>query len=207
MTEHVPGTEGYVEQAAMLVPHWQRLSFTDKPKEVFELIPTSPSYVVDIGAGIGVDAAGLAAMGHRVVAIEPVDGLRNPGQAAHASSTIEWVADALPHLRHVRSRADAFALAMLSAVWMHLDEPERRLAMPNVASLLRPGGRMIMSLRHGPVPEGRRMFEVTADETIALADPEGLRVILRLEAQSVQQSNRSSGVSWTHLAFDKRVRG
>jgi 2-polyprenyl-3-methyl-5-hydroxy-6-metoxy-1,4-benzoquinol methylase len=203
MTDHVPGTEGYVEQAAMLVPNWQRLSFTDKPKQVFELIPTSPSYVVDIGAGIGVDAAGLAAMGHRVVAVEPVDGLRNPGQALHSSSAIEWVADALPRLEQVTSRAETFDLAMLSAVWMHLDEPERQVGMPIVASLLRPGGRMIMSLRHGPVPEGRRMFEVTADETIALAGREGLRVILRLEAESVQQANRSSGVTWTHLAFDK----
>jgi hypothetical protein len=34
---------------------------------------------------------------------------------------------------------------------------------------------MIMSLRHGPVPLGRRMFEVSAEETKALAQPLGLR--------------------------------
>jgi hypothetical protein len=32
---------------------------------------------------------------------------------------------------------------------------------------VRNGGIVIMSLRHGPIPTGRRMFEVSAEETIA----------------------------------------
>ncbi len=35
-------------------------------------------------------------------------------------------------------------------------------------------GQILMSLRHGPVPPGRRMFDVSADETIALAAGHGL---------------------------------
>ena len=37
--------------------------------------------------------------------------------------------------------------------------------MGRVAGLLRPGGLMTLLLRHGPVPQGRRMFEVSAAET------------------------------------------
>ena len=51
--------------------------------------------------------------------------------------------------------------------------------MPRVAKLLRAEGVLALSLRHGPVPPGRRMFEVTADETIGLAQTEGLRLLLR----------------------------
>jgi hypothetical protein len=83
---------------------------------------------------------------------------------------------------------------------MHLDELQRRQTMPNVAALVRNGGVMIMSLRHGPVPPGRRMFEVSAEETIALARPLGLRCALN---QAAQPSLRQPGVSWTRLAFRK----
>jgi hypothetical protein len=86
---------------------------------------------------------------------------------------------------------------------MHLDEDERGRAMPNVFSLLRDGGMLIMSLRHGPVPRGRRMFEVSAQETIALAQRESLRPVLNLGTESVQPGNREAGVTWTRLAFVK----
>jgi hypothetical protein len=90
---------------------------------------------------------------------------------------------------------------MLTAVWMHLDERQRRQGMPVVASLVREGGVLIMSLRHGPVPRLRRMFEVSAAETIELARPRGLHPILNMRTPSIQLLNQRAGVSWTRLAF------
>ncbi len=89
---------------------------------------------------------------------------------------------------------------MLTAVWMHLAEPQRRRAMPRVASLVRMGGFISMTLRHGPVPRGRRMFEVSANETIALAEAEGLRCLLNLERTPALAT---PNVSWTRLVFAK----
>lgn len=198
------GTEGYAENAASLVGSWQGLSFTDKPESVRNLVPVSPSAILDIGAGIGVDAAAMAAMGHRVVAVEPTDGLREAGMTQHASLAIDWVADGLPNLDLVIARRQRFDLITLWAVWMHLDEPERKRAMRRIVSLLQPSGRLVMSLRHGPVPAGRRMFAVSAEETIDLAATLGLQSILSLEAVSEQESNRLAGVTWTHLAFERR---
>ena len=76
--------------------------------------------------------------------------------------------------------------------------------MPNLALLLRPGGMMIMKIRHGPVPQGRRMFEISAEETIALARVQGLHPVLQLRTESSQQRNRAAGVDWTTLAFAKK---
>jgi SAM-dependent methyltransferase len=158
---------------------------------------------VDIGAGTGRDAAALAAKGHEVVAVEPTHELRRPGMTLHPSSRIEWLDDSLPDLAVLTARGEPFDVVMLTAVWMHLDEPERRRAMPTVAALVRSGGVMIMSLRHGPVPAGRRMFEVSAEETIQLARAQGLDPLLNLRTPSTQPANRLAGVTWTRLAFAK----
>jgi SAM-dependent methyltransferase len=197
----ISGTEGYAEQAEALVGRYDGLSFAAVHKDVLHLIPPSPSRVLDIGAGTGRDAAALAAMGHQIVAVEPVAEFRIRAAALHPSPHIEWLDDHLPELARLTARGDRFDLILLSAVWMHLDAEQRRRAMSRVASLLLSAGVMVLSLRHGPVPPARRMFDVSGDETIRLACMEGLRLELRLDNQPAVQ--RTEGVSWTRLAFSK----
>jgi SAM-dependent methyltransferase len=148
----VSGTEGYAEEADWLIRQYESIAFDDVHRSVFHLIPKAAGLVLDIGAGTGRDAAGFAAMGHRVVAVEPTEALRTRAIALHPSPAIEWLDDSLPGLRNVAARGEVFDLVMLSAVWMHLDRRQRRRAMPNVAQLLKTEGVMIMSLRYGPVP-------------------------------------------------------
>jgi 2-polyprenyl-3-methyl-5-hydroxy-6-metoxy-1,4-benzoquinol methylase len=203
MSTRISGTEGYAEEARFLVERWKNISFESQHKIVLDLIPSVQSKVLDIGSGIGIDAAAFAAMGHQVVAVEPTKELRIPGIELHKDSAIEWLDDSLPDLAVLRVRNEAFDVIMLTAVWMHLDEEQRCRAMSVVASMLSATGVMIMSLRHGPVPSGRRMFEVTAAETIQLAARQGLQQVLNARTQSVSIENRMAGVSWTRLAFRK----
>lgn len=203
MSINVSGTEGYAENAPALIEQWKSIAFAEHHAPVLHLIPAGPSDVLDIGAGIGTDAAAFAAMGHRVVAVEPVDRLRAAALALHSSPSIEWVDDGLPELDVLRSRQRTFDLVMLTAVWMHLDEDQRQRAMPNVTSLLRDEGLMIVSLRHGPIPSGRRMFDVSAEETIELAKRQGFRRLLNIQTQSIQAANLHRGVTWSRLAFIK----
>ncbi len=197
----VSGTEHYAEEAPDLLQRYESISFADTHRAVMHLIPNDPCRALDIGAGTGRDAAGFAAMGHRVVAVEPTEELRRGAMILHPSPLIEWLDDSLPDLATVLARAEQFDVVMLTAVWMHLDEQQRRRAIPNVAALVRQGGVMIMTLRHGPVPPGRRMFEVSAEETIGLAQPLGLRCVLNRQANSTDQPN----VTWTRLAFRKAL--
>jgi len=199
----IPGTQGYAEQAHELIERYEAVPFPLKHQPELHLLPSSPGRILDVGAGTGVDAAWFASRGHAVVAVEPTRELREPGKALHPSSCIEWVDDSLPALERILARRQQFDAVMLTAVWMHLEQHERREAMPRLASLLAPAGVLVMSLRHGPVPAGRRMFEVSGDETIELARGCGLHLGLDAKAESADPANRAAGVWWTHLAFSR----
>lgn len=198
MRKAAASTAGYGENAAALVQQYESLRFDDVHRDVLHLFPREPSNILDIGAGSGRDAAALARLGHRVVAVEPTGELRREGQRIHAALPIEWVDDALPRLSAMRSRREHFELILLTAVWMHLDATERPIAMNSIAELLAPGATVIMSLRHGPVPQGRRMFDVSADETLALGRAVGLADSYCGERKDTQ--GRDS-VSWSVIAM------
>jgi SAM-dependent methyltransferase len=203
MSSRVSGTEGYADEAEELFNLYESFSAADAHRAVLHLIPTEPSRILDIGSGTGRDAAWFASQGHRVVAVEPTDALRIPAMALHPSPLIEWLDDSLPDLALLLARGEKFDVVMLTAVWMHLDAQQRRQAMPNLAALVRAGGAVIMTIRHGPVPVGRRMFEVSPEETIELAQTQDLHPVLNLHTESRQEQNRIAGITWTSVAFVK----
>lgn len=199
----VSGTEGYAEDAAILKDRYEEVTFADVHALVLHLLPEPPWTVLDIGAGIGRDAAALAELGNSVTAVEPVDELRAAASALHPSPMITWIKDSLPDLISVSAMDRQYHLVMLTAVWMHLDAKQRQKAMPIIGGLMRAGGTMLMSLRHGPSKPSRRIFEVSGEEAIALARPHGLDCVLREISPSVGKLNRAAGVTWTRLAFIK----
>ncbi|MFD8596680.1 class I SAM-dependent methyltransferase [Kitasatospora sp. NPDC059646] len=188
-------TAGYADAAEALAEQYESVTFAEVHREVLHLFPTGPATVLDIGAGSGRDAAALAAAGHRVTAVEPTAPLRELGRARHARHPVDWVDDALPDLPSLTGRYD---LILLTAVWMHLDAGQRAAAMATLARLLADGGRIVLSLRHGPVPAGRRMFPVDAAETVALARSHGLAP---LHLAHREDPHARAGVSWTYLAL------
>jgi SAM-dependent methyltransferase len=195
------GTEGYAQEAEALLVTYESVPFEKSQQRVLPLLPAPPARLLDIGAGTGRDAAGFAALGYDVVAAEPTDEMREGAKRLHADAKAEWLDDGLPELAALRGRGDSFDVVMMTAVWMHLDESERQQAMPNVASLLKPRGVLAMTLRYGSVPAGRRMFEVSAGETIALAADSGLDLLLKEDAPSLLK--RAVPVSWKRLVFRK----
>jgi len=198
MKSRISGTEGYGETASERVKQYESLAFADVHRHMLHLFPTTPSRVIDIGAGTGRDAAGFADLGHTVTAVEPTPELLMQARRLHPQATITWIADSLPELERIHALGERYDVVMLTAVWMHLDPAQRERAMARVAPLVRPGGLMSLSLRHGPVPAGRRMFEVTPIETRALAARHGLDIILESQGPS---SLGGPAVWWDRLAF------
>ena len=189
---------GYAESADDLAVQYESVTFDEIYGELAALIPNAPARILDVGAGTGRDAAALAAKGHLVVAAEPTAELRAHGQRLHPSDKIIWVDDSLPLLRRLDTRQGPFDVIVLSAVWMHLDAAERLKAMSRLRKLLAPRGIVLMSLRHGPVPPGRRMFDVTADEVARQGQDQGLELAARVARPDMLGR---ADVHWTLLAL------
>jgi SAM-dependent methyltransferase len=101
------------------------------------------------------------------------------------------------------ARGETFDLVTLTAVWAHLDHRQRAIAIPNIAALMRHGGRLIMSVRDGWTPRERPTWDARPEETIRLAEAEGLKLVLQTTTDSIQALNRANGVTWTWLAFER----
>ena len=190
-----PYDEGFEAYAA----GWERVAFEAAHPAVLAHVPAKPGLVFDIGAGSGRDAAWFADKGWSVVAVEPADRLRRHAQALHPSPHIAWEADRLPGLEKLLKRGVLADLIWLSAVWMHVAPEERRRAFRKLVTLLKPGGRLIISLRHGPLPFDRPMHAVKSDEVERLAIEHGLNV--RAVTRSADAAGRAE-ISWTSIVLD-----
>lgn len=199
----LPSNAGYAEEAPELLKRYEQFSFESEQSAVLGLIPAAPASVVDIGAGTGRDAAYFAKRGYKVIAVEPTHEMREGAIELHPSNNIEWLDDHLPDLALLLSRRMTFDIVMLNAVWMHLDAQQRERGMQSLAALLHMGSRMFIKLRRGPVPVGRVMYDVSGEETIALAQPYGLKCLYVGDDLASQAITQSAGVSWTDLVFEK----
>ncbi|NLY65326.1 MAG: class I SAM-dependent methyltransferase [Alcaligenaceae bacterium] len=196
----VPGTRGYAEKPEKFAKDYESVSFEKVHKPVMRFYPLDkPASILDVGAGTGRDAAALAQTGHFVDAVEPTAGMREQGQKLHAGQQINWINDSLPQLHSVVQNGKKYNLILLTAVWMHLTPEERETAMTACKSLLLPQGVMSLSLRHGPVPPDRHMFDIPDEEVIALGKTHGLQLL----HHSVHKGDTlgRNDIHWSYVVF------
>ncbi|MBD1999320.1 methyltransferase domain-containing protein [Leptolyngbya sp. FACHB-541] len=188
----------YEQHAATVIPRYESLQAEAVHRWLLELIPARPSLVLDIGAGSGRDAAWLAAQGHEVIAVEPAAAMREEGQRLHPSARIRWIDDHLPVLQKVHRLGMAFDFILLSAVWMHIPPAERSRAFRKIITLLKPGGLLAITLRHGEAEAEREIYGVSWEEIERLAREHGATIVRKVEEPD--QLARSD-VSWTKIAI------
>ena len=200
----VDGVCGYSEVASRFCELSESIDFREIHECIIHLLPTPEAMFLDVGAGSGRDAADLAAMGHNVVAVEPLGRFLADARERHPSSRIRWVSDSLPSLRELPPEPCQFDFVLCHAVWQHLSKADRTEAMARVAMLLKPNCVFALGLRHGSPGVGTHCFPAGVAETIALAATANLAVELRLDDQPSALPNKTD-VTWTRLAFRKRT--
>lgn len=102
--------------------------------------------------------------------------MRRSARERYPSRRIQWLDDRLPGLDEVHRLWLGFDLILLSAVWMHVKPADRHRAFRKLATLLKPGGLLIMSLREGPSEPDRPMWPAPVGEIEALARIHGLSI-------------------------------
>jgi SAM-dependent methyltransferase len=163
-------------------------------------LPATPGLALDVGAGSGRDAAWFAARGWEVVAVEPAAAMRDTARGLHPTAAIRWVDDRLPALAAVHRLGLQFDLVWASAVWMHVAPQDRPRAMRKLATLLKPGGRLVLTLRHGPAPADRPMWPVEAAEVERLGLDHGLA--LRVATERGEDRQGRAEVRWQTVILD-----
>ena len=153
----------YSQHANVLYTQYESTSFESVHADWLHLLPKTGK-VLDIGAGSGRDSAFMAKLGLEVYAVEPADNLRLLGTKNHIYPNLTWLDDTLPNLNAVTALNKKFDLILLSAVWMHLSEHERKTTLPVLCWLLSPKGTIIITLRHGKSGDERVMHPVSVDE-------------------------------------------
>jgi len=151
------------------------------------LVGGDPRDVVDVGAGTGKLTRSLVALGHRVVAVEPLDEMRAELVAAvPVVRALAGSAEAIPV-------ADASADVVTSAQAFHWFDHAR--ALPEISRVLRPGGRLalVWNSRDDRDPWMARLSAIIGNETIEETD-----VVSVLDA-----SNRFGPVERASFVFEQ----
>ncbi|MCP4076670.1 MAG: class I SAM-dependent methyltransferase [Gammaproteobacteria bacterium] len=182
----------YKNNNVELSAQYNSVDFIKVHEDWLEYLPSKGSLILDVGAGSGRDALWLAQHGHEVKAVEPVTEFIENFKANNAAPLFEWVVDSLPLLSTLNKYANSFDLVLLSAVWMHLTPKQREQSFQTLSCLNKPGGLLIISLRHGASPDQRMMLPVSINEIELLANKYQYKVLDN--KQSSDQLNRTDVV-------------
>lgn len=168
------------------------------------------SRVLDVGAGSGRDLAALAAAGCEAFGVEPTAGLREAAIHAHPELAGRIAAGALPQLGE--PFGGAFDGVLCSAVLMHLPESDLFDAAFALRRVLRPNGRLLLSLpeARGDVgadhrdAQGRLFQPYAADYLQLLFERLGFQQIGRWVSDDALQR---TGTRWFTLLLELRAGG
>lgn len=166
--------EYYNRNAADLFKQYRSVTADQVHRPWLDEYAPSKGIVLDVGAGSGRDAQYFADRGLDVIAVEPAQELAALGQRQQVNGAVTWIQDRLPDMSAVVALQLKYDLILVSAVWMHIPPVDRQRSFRKLSNLLKAGGTLVMSLRHGQPDSERDMFEVSVEELEQLSKAHGL---------------------------------
>lgn len=189
----------YSENAQRFSDRFDSILFEDIHQSLLNVhIPPTVTCLLDVGAGNGRDAEGLARLGLEVTAVEPAAGLRDIGIARTAGLPVTWVDDQLPALSQL---SGSWPFIFCNAVFQHIPPQMRRAALARMANLLAPNGRLYLKFRQGPSEPERPTYPITKNDLQALAADLSL-TLAHYEVQADKGKDRPD-VSFIAVRFDR----
>ncbi len=160
--------------------------------------------VADVGCGSGRDAAWLAERDFSVVGFDGSPAMLAEARKHYPHLRFEHAL--LPELEAIRD--EAFANVLCSATLMHVGREHLITAVINLARILKPSGRLIVSYRSSSggderEDDGRLFTAIPPGKLALLFEASGLQVVERL----TQPDTSRPGLEWTVLLAEKGIQG
>lgn len=198
------GTEGYENAAQLFIETSRTLDFNKVCADFIAFLPTHPAKVLDVGSGAGQNAIALAALGFKVTAVEPLQSFLEASKEADTTQAVRWLQGDLPQLNCLPLTLDKslekFDFVLIAAVWHHLDETQRELAVLRLSTLIKKGGKCAISLRNGPAGLGSRVFATDVKQTIRQFENLGFQCLLSITNQNSILANKED-VKWARIVL------
>lgn len=196
--KEVRGTAGYAESLELFYQTSLSLPFNEVCKDFLPFLPPQGASVLDVGCGVGQNAAALADLGFNVTT-EPDETLLNKAKSSFHDKNINWYGDSLPLLSSINNKFD---FVFLEGVWHHLDATEQVIATKALAQRLNNDGMCAISLRNGPAGVGRCVFPTNSTATLAQFESLGLKCKLHLQNKASLLPKKSA-VRWSRIVVQK----
>ncbi|MEM9026181.1 MAG: class I SAM-dependent methyltransferase [Verrucomicrobiota bacterium] len=198
----VRGIKGYSEAFERFCETTLSLPFTAVCKDFLLWLPRSPAKVLDVGSGIGQNAAALAEMGYNVTAIEPLGDFLEAARMRFAKNGVSWIQDSMPLLESIIEE-HCFDFILVEGVWHHLNVNERLESLKRFRILLKEGGHCAISLRSGPAGAGKHLFPTDLGETIDQGAKNGFDCVFAKSGQPSILPNKTE-VTWARVILHKK---
>ncbi len=129
---------------------------------------------LDLGCGAGGDAYWLAKHGWSVVGVDGSIGLLEKAREAYQTDGLEFRQDFAPHFSTLSVSKKKFDVILLAAFIFHFNKQDRQEIFNRIFSVMKDSAIIHITLRSGPTPEGRIMYDVFSEEIEGLAKEKGL---------------------------------
>jgi len=144
----------------------------------------------DIGCGVGRDAAWLQDQGFPVIGYDASSGMLEQARSSYAGFEVRQAA--LPDLAEIPD--ESYANVQCVATLMHLHRENIITAMLNLARVLRPKGRLLISFRaclseDEREPDGRLFTFIHPGKMTLLLESAGLRVVTAVDQPDGSRPN------------------
>jgi ubiquinone/menaquinone biosynthesis C-methylase UbiE len=154
----------------------------------------------DIGTGSGRDTQWLSMQGFPTEGFDASDGMLD--EARRAYPHCQFNRATLPGLDEIPSAE--YTNVFCSAVLMHVPREELLASAMGLRRILRPGGRLLLSLRSSRSleerePDGRLFTTLPLGELELLLESIGLRVLLRATAPDAKRAD----ITWQTIAAER----
>ena len=192
----------YDKQAAQLAASYNSLAtpdiLPDFATHILALPDRSYKRALDLGCGSGRDAFWIARQGMAVDAVDGAQEMLAEARAQHSHALIHYLHDTAPALANLQALKRQYDVVLMSAFLFHFDAEKRQQFYKALTPLLRSHAYLYVTLRHGPVPEGRQMYAVPLQELENFAQKH--RGTSFYHGQKPDPLNRP-GVCWDHVSL------